>query len=64
MISFMEILQTAQVNKDDLKVKKWLENHRIKDVPFVTVPDPNFKYDGYGTDWDPGTSSVQMPHWV
>ena len=39
-----------EVNEDDLKVKQWLENHGIKDVPFVTVPDPFFKYDEYGTD--------------
>ena len=25
-------------NEDDLKVKKWLENHGIKVVPFVNPP--------------------------
>ena len=40
-------------NKDDLKVKKWLENHGIKDVPFVAVPDPLMKYNENGTnDYD------------
>ena len=41
-----------EVNEDDLKVKKWLENHGIKDVPFVAVPDPLFKYDEFGSAYD------------
>ena len=41
-----------EANEDDLKVKKWLENHGLKDVPFVAVPDPLYKYDEYGTDCD------------
>ena len=41
-----------EVNEDDLKVKQWLENHGIKDVPFVAVPDPFLKYDENGTDYD------------
>ena len=39
-------------NDDDLKVKKWLENHGIKDVPFVAVPDPNLKYNENGRIYD------------
>jgi hypothetical protein len=38
-----------EINEDDLKVKKWLEIHGLKNVPFVAVPDPNFKYDEYAT---------------
>lgn len=37
-------------NEDDLKVKKWLEIHGLKDLPFIAVPDPLFKYNEYGTD--------------
>jgi hypothetical protein len=45
--------QPFETNEDDLKTKKWLENHGIKDVPFVAVPDPNLKYyNEYGTDCD------------
>ena len=36
----------------DLMVKKWLENHGIKDVPFVAVPDPHMKYNEDGCDDD------------
>ena len=39
-------------NEDDLKVKKWLENHGLKDLPFVAVPDPLMKFNEYGTDDD------------
>ena len=40
-------------NEDDLKVKKWLEYHGLKDIPFVAVPDPLFKYNENGTtEWD------------
>ena len=41
-----------EINEDDLKVKKWLENHGIRDVPFVAVPDPLLKYDENGADYD------------
>ena len=41
-----------EINEDDLKVKKWLEIHGIKDAPFVAVPDPLFKYDENGTYCD------------
>jgi hypothetical protein len=36
-------------NEDDLKAKKWLEIHGIRNVPFVAVPDPNFKYNEYAS---------------
>jgi hypothetical protein len=36
-------------NEDDLKVKKWLENHGLKDIPFVAVPDPHMRYNEDGT---------------
>ena len=39
-------------NEDDLKVKKWLENHGLKDIPFVAVPDPLMKYNEYGVDYN------------
>ena len=39
-------------NEDDLKVKKWLEYHGLKNVPFVAVPDPLLKFNEYGTDSD------------
>ena len=39
-------------NEDDLKVKKWLEIHGLKDIPFVAVPDPHMKYDENGIDYD------------
>ena len=44
--------QPFEVNDDDLLVKRWLENHGIKDVPFVAVPDPLMQYDENGTDVD------------
>ena len=44
--------QPFEVNDDDLLVKQWLENHGIRDVPFVAVPDPLMQYDENGTDVD------------
>ena len=39
-------------NEDDLKVKKWVGNHGLKDIPFVTVPDPLFKFNENGSVYD------------
>jgi hypothetical protein len=44
--------QPFELNEDDLKVKKWLENHGIMDVPFVAVPDPLMQYNEHGRDYD------------
>jgi hypothetical protein len=44
--------QPFQVNEEDLKVKRWLGNHGITDVPFVAVPDPLMKYDEHGSIYD------------
>jgi hypothetical protein len=44
--------QGSPPNRDDMKVKKWLENHGIKDVPFVVVPDPLMQYSENGADYD------------
>ena len=41
-----------EANEDDLKVKQWLENHGLKDIPFVAVPDPLMKFNEYGFDYD------------
>ena len=39
-------------NEDDLKVKKWLENHGLMDIPFVAVPDPLLKFNENGSVYD------------
>jgi hypothetical protein len=44
--------QPFELNEDDLKVKKWLENHGIMDVLFVAVPDPLMQYNKHGRDYD------------
>jgi hypothetical protein len=44
--------QPFKLNEDDLKVKKWLENHGIMDVLFVAVPDPLMQYNKHGRDYD------------
>ena len=52
LLRYLADCKQFEVNEDDLKVKKWLENHGLKDVPFVTVPDPLYKYNEYGADYD------------
>jgi len=39
-------------NKDDLKVKQWLEINGIPNAPFMAIPDPFGTYNEYGEDYD------------
>ena len=44
LLRYLAGCKQFEINEDDLIVKRWLENHGIKDVP-----DPDFTYDENGT---------------